>query len=454
MLTFTQETGTALILGGESVAFAQLRTAIEARKPTLAAAADGGIFVLSAERRLTFVVDFLALLELGLPQAIMSPEWTAAEAALRSATLGRCQRIDADGNMVTIDSCAARHHPETAVVLFTSGSTGNPRAVQLSRGNVEANVRAVIASLDFATVPQQLLFLPLSYSFGLLGQLLPALALGIPTRLLQSLVELKFLFDAGDAAGMISGVPSHYETLLRLLGDENAAYPAISHIVSAGAALHVPTRQRLQRLFPAATIYTNYGQTEAAPRILCLKSDNPHFLSGATGYPVGNLRARCSEEGELQVSGDQIMLGYLGEVAASAAKVRDGWLQTGDLASIADDGLVTIRGRLDDLFKVGGERIGPQEIEQALLALPGVAEAAVFIEDEALYGGSIGACLQAGAGGFALSKRDIVRELGKTLSKHKIPARYFLLPTLPKSENGKILRRRLPEALQGVEPLA
>ena len=115
---------------------------------------------------------------------------------------------------------------------------------------------------------------------------------------------------------------------------------------------------------------------------------------------------------------------------------------------------MTIRGRLDDLFKVGGERIGPQEIEQALLALPGVAEAAVFIEDEALYGGSIGACLQAGAGGFALSKRDIVRELGKTLSKHKIPARYFLLPTLPKSENGKILRRRLPEALQGVEPLA
>ena len=137
-----------------------------------------------------------------------------------------------------------------------------------------------------SSAPAQTLVLPLSYSFGLLGQLLPALAAGLPTALLGNLVELKALLDEGQLVGMLSGVPSHHETLLRLLGDGPLRTQGVTQVVSAGAALSLPLRQRLLRAFPSSRIYTNYGQTELSPRVLCLRSDHPAFLVGPLPWAV------------------------------------------------------------------------------------------------------------------------------------------------------------------------
>ncbi|NMO13917.1 acyl--CoA ligase [Pyxidicoccus fallax] len=438
----------ALTLGGESVSFGALRDEVEARKRRLGDLPPG-IAILRAHRTREFIASFLALYEAGVPQAVFAPEWTAVEVDARRQGLGCCFELDAALSVTwRSEAESPQHHPDTSVVLFTSGSTGAPRAVQLSRRNIEANVAAVRASLDFDSAPAQTLFLPLSYSFGLLGQLLPALAAGLPTTLLGNLVELKALLDEGRLVGMISGVPSHHETLLRLVGDGPPRTGGVTHVISAGAALSLPLRQRLLRAFPHGRVYTNYGQTELSPRVLCLRSDHPAFLSNATGYPVGNLAVKLTAGGELCVRGDQLMLGYLGAPEATREKVEDGWLRTGDLAELGPDGLVTLLGRNDDLLKVGGERLSPFEIEAALRELPGVEDAAVWGREDPLYGTTLTAFLQLRPGTPCPSRRALRQTLQGLLSAHKVPADYYRVEQLPRTANGKLQRARLGEALR------
>lgn len=441
------DAATALLLGTEAVSFEALRQEVEARKARLAGLPPG-VAILRAHRSREFIASFLALYEAGIPLAVFAPEWTSTEVEVRRRGLGCCFELNEalSGGWRSV-SGVTQHHPDTALVLFTSGSTGAPRAVQLSRRNIEANVAAVLTSLDFAAAPMQTLFLPLSYSFGLLGQLLPALAAGLPTALLGNLVELKALLEEGRLVGMISGVPSHYEALLRLLGAGPVGTQGVTHVISAGAALSLPLRQRLLQAFPASRIYTNYGQTELAPRVLCLRSDHPAFLSSATGFPVGTLAVKLTSEGELCVRGDQVMLGYLGAPEATREKVEDGWLRTGDIAELGPDGLVTLLGRNDDLLKVGGERLSPFEIEAALRELPGVEDAAVWGREDPLYGTTLTAFLQLRPAASCPAKRELRQTLRGSLSPHKIPTEFYRVEQLPRTSNGKLQRARLVEAL-------
>jgi len=438
----------ALTLGGRELTFEALREAIEARKHRLGVLPPG-IAILRAHRSREFIANFLALYEAAIPVAVFATEWTAPEVESRREALGCCFELD-ESFQVTWRSRHAglRHHPDTALVLFTSGSTGTPRAVQLSRANLEANVAAVRRSLDFDAASEQTLFLPLSYSFGLLGQLLPALSAGVPTLLLSSLVELKARLDDGLLAGMLSGVPSHHEALLRLMGDGAPRTLAVTHVVTAGAAVDLALRQRLLSAFPRARVYVNYGQTELSPRVLSLCSTHPAFLSQATGYPVGNLSVKIGPDGELWVRGDQVMLGYLGDEEATRAKVADGWLRTGDLARLAPDGLVTLLGRNDDQLKVGGERLSPLEIETALRGLPHVEDAAVWGREDALYGTALTDFLQLAPGAPCPSRRELRQTLSAHLSPHKIPTDYYRVEQLPRTSNGKLQRHRLDVLLQ------
>ncbi|MCP3102341.1 acyl--CoA ligase [Myxococcus sp. K15C18031901] len=448
-LAFTRADGTvALTLGGRPLSFEALREAVEARKHRLGVLPPG-LALLRAHRSREFIATFLALYEAGIPTAVLADDWTPSEVASRRRGLGGCFELDETFKVSwRSEETATRHHPDTAVVLFTSGSTGEPRAVQLSRRNIEANIAAVRRSLDFDAASEQTLFLPLSYSFGLLGQLLPALAAGVPTTLLDHLVELKARLDDGLLAGMVSGVPSHHEALLRLMGAGASRTEAITHVVSAGAALSPALRQRLVAAFPRARVYANYGQTELSPRALCLRSDHPAFLGPATGHPVGGLVVRLGPDGELWVRGEQVMLGYLGDDAATRAKVEDGWLRTGDLARIDADGLVTLLGRNDDLLKVGGERMSPFEIESALRELPHVEDAAVFGREDPLYGTTLTGILQLAPGAPCPLKRELKQALRGRLSAHKVPVDFYRADQLPRSRNGKLQRNRLGELLR------
>lgn len=426
MITQVDPQKPALVMGSgdsKSLSFGELLALVTKEREKLGKLSPGIADALEAEMTPQFIARFIASLEKGRPVAIFSAAWTEEEKTLRR-------------ELLTSSAC----HPETAVVLFTSGSTGTPKLVQLSMGNIEANTRAVLSSLDFGQAASQTLFLPLSYSFGLLGQLLPALKCGMTTRLLSRFTDAKTLFDEGRAEGMWSGVPSHWEALLRLTESLPESCARITHVISAGAPMSVDLRKRLAARFSRATLYNNYGQTEAAPRVLSFSSRHPEFFSGPVGFPVGELKVRLASDGELCVSGSQIMLGYLGEPEATREKVQDGWLHTGDVASISPEGLVSIHGRRDELFNIGGERTSPLEIEAAIRKAAGVADAAILIEDDQVYGHRISAfVVPAGE----LTKKELTQALSERLSPLKTPREFYAVPSIPRGANGKLLRGEL-----------
>lgn len=430
----------ALVLHDDAISFAALRQLVTLEKRRHARL-ERELVILGASHGLRFVVQLLSLFESGIPVAVFSPHWSVEETRQRRALLGRSVQLDDAGDIIWRSSARdVRHAPGAALILFTSGSSGQAKAVQLSRAAVLSNTAAVLATIAFDPDGEQALFLPLSYAFGLLGQLLPALACGCTTRLLPRLVDVKFLLESG-WRGMVSGVPSHHEMLLRLLAG-SALCSNVTAIVSAGAMLAPDLRERLHAGFPCATLYNNYGQTEFSPRILTLDSTRPQFFEGGDGFAVPGVALKLSSDGELCVQGPQLMLGYLGDAEASAAKIQHGWLHTGDLARLDAGGLVFIEGRIDDLFKVAGVRMSPHEIDAALKTLPGVRDAAIVALPDPLYGARIAALLEAPEP-FPLARQQISAALSALLAPEKIPSAYYHVGALPRNEHGKLQRARL-----------
>jgi long-chain acyl-CoA synthetase len=433
----------ALVHGEDRLTFGQLRRRVDDAARDLAALEDG-VVILDAQSDPETVVRFLALRELGKPVALFSSTWTSHEIEVRRSMLGKASHLGADGTVVWSSAThEIAHHPEAAVILFTSGSTGAPRAVQLSQPNIDANTGAVLDTLDFEQAAEQTLFLPLSYSYGLLGQLVPALEVGVTTRLLPQFNDARVALETSRARGMWSGVATHWEALLRLTDPPPENTAEVTHVVSAGAPLSTDLRTRLRHRFPEATLYNNYGQTEAGPRVLSFSSRHPSFFEGFVGYPVGDFEIAVTDDDELLLRGSQIMPGYLGDEEATADKIRDGWLYTGDAARIADDGLVEILGRRDQIVNIGGERISLREIEEELSSWDEVEEAAVLVEADDIYGGRLIGFLAGGEALDNLRRKRVIARLAERLSWQKVPRHYFVLDALPKRPNGKLDRKAL-----------
>lgn len=419
MIDLRHPNGDAFVFDdGQRMTFEELSREVLRRT---SGATEAGIVALEAAPTPGFLASFLGALETGRPVALFCPHWTDEEKRARHEIL------------------RAGAHPEAAVILFTSGSTGRPKAVQLSRRNIEANTRAVLASLDFEKAPAQHLFLPLYYSYGLMGHVLPALAAGVRTFLYRDFRSAALAFRQGGCAGMWSGVPSNWEALLKLAPDESERRK-VTHVVSAGAPFPVPLRERLRDAFPEAVLFNNYGLTEASPRMLSYSSAHPDFFDEYAGFAVGDFEIKTLGDGELAGRGSQVMLGYLGDEAGTAERIQEGWLRTGDTARIRADGLVSIEGRKDDLVNIGGERTSPQEIERALRALAGIEEALVQFDEDPLYG-LVPVAVLTFREGSALSRKQVLEGLRPLLSANKTPREFFAVKEFPRLPNGKFDRQ-------------
>ena len=326
-------------------------------------------------------------------------------------------------------------------MLFTSGSTGQMKAVQLSIKNIAANCHAVISALEFYRVRDQLLFLPLSYSFGLLGQLLPGLIAGIKTQLITQFTDIKNLLETGAVPQMWSGVPSHWVAITKMatLYPESAA--KINAIVSAGAPLAIPLRYHLKQTFSNAIIYNNYGLTEASPRVLTYSSKDPLFLENYAGYPVGDWKVCLSEDNELLIQGNQLMLNYLGE--EKSTRIKNGWFYTGDKAEILSSGLVAIKGRLDQIVNIGGEKVNLLDIEHQICQFEKIKEVIVLPLADELYGIRLLVCLERGIFGTNTTEQMLTEQLKKHFLPKKLPISVQLLEKLPRNQHGKLDRKAL-----------
>lgn len=423
--------------GSAEISFADLGNAILKRRIF---AAKDSVVVLRAESTIDFVITFLSYLQIKQTIALIPPGISKAPAMWQDSRLrllGRAVEVDHLGQLVSQSPCTeVLRDPQSRVILFTSGSSGEPKAVQLSAENIRANTQAVIQSLSFKEATSQFLFLPLSYSFGVLGQLLPALAVGVQTNLLGHFAETTKYTTDTVMSGMWSGVPSHWEALLRMTQVEPR--PFVTHVISAGAPLSVELRRRLVERFPNATIFNNYGLTEAAPRVLSFSSRQDGFFSDASGFPVGDWQVRLSNDGELEIKGAQVMLSYLGDAAATDIKIREGWLNSGDFAHISSEGLVTILGRIDDVFNIGGEKTSVSEIAGAIRLISGILDCAILKEPDSVYGSRLTALVICKDEVVDRGRDAFIRDLEKKLSTVKIPRDFRRIQSLPRNQNGKV----------------
>lgn len=411
MIILTQKDGNkpALIFNHGTVSFNELNQLVNTKAKQLSNSSDT-ILALEGQSTLEFIISLLAAFLIGKPVAVL-PEHT-------SLPQGLC-------------------HPDTALILFTSGSSGEKKAVQLSQKNIMANCQAVISSLEFNSANTQALFLPLTYSFGLLGQLLPAFMCGVTTRILGSFSDIMSLVSNNEIPHMLSGVPSHWMALTRIFANKPEEASGISHVISAGARLDVNLRAQLMQTFPKAIIYTNYGLTEASPRVLSLSSRDPSFLQDTTGYPVGDWQLRISDKKELFIKGAQVMLGYLGD--DNTRINEDGWLATGDLATVDANNLVTLDGRNDHVIKLGGEKVSLDLLERLIGNHPNAPAVAVVPVESPVIGTQLIICMEQPA----LTLPEIQAILKPVLPQSSWPMSIRVMTALPRNKYGKLDRQTL-----------
>lgn len=391
-------------------------------------------FLHRAQNNIEFILRFWWLYKNNHPQAILPEKVSGSDLHRIQQQLGK--HYFYEDKLIHVSSQEDNNiHPQTSIILFTSGSSGGTKAVQLSKDNILANTNAVSKTLDLHLVKNQILFLPLHYSFGLLGQLVPAIELNICTYLFNHLLESKNIIPLHQDC-LISGVPQHYQTLSKLFPSDK--FTNITHVVSAGAYWSIQDRMDAQKLFPNAILYNNYGQTELSPRALNISSKDPAFFKGVTGRVVPGLTSKINDEGELLFKGKQVMLGYINDDNTSQER-SDQWWFTGDHAK-EEDGIITVLGRKDDILKINGERTSLFFINNRIKEIATVIEAITLNEIEAQQDISLMTFIVP-AKNFDL--QDFKKRLTEKLLPGFIPKKIFCIEQLPLLSNGKVDRQKL-----------
>jgi acyl-CoA synthetase (AMP-forming)/AMP-acid ligase II len=197
-------------------------------------------------------------------------------------------------------------------------------------------------------------------------------------------------------------------------------------------------------------VLTAYGLTEAVVATMCRPGDSPEIVARTSGRAAAGFEVRIDGSGEILLRGPNMMLGYLDDASATKAAIDgDGWLHTGDVGSLDDAGYLTITGRIKDMYICGGFNVYPAEVEQVLMRLDGVAEAAVVgVPDPRL--GEVGAAYLVTRPGFVLSGASVVAFCRERLANYKVPRQVEFVDALPRNASGKVLKYVLRgESLHG-----
>ncbi|MEU3151677.1 acyl-CoA synthetase [Streptomyces griseus] len=358
---------------------------------------------------------------------------------------------------------AGPEDPEApALIVYTSGTTGPPKGTVLPRRAVAASLDALEDAWGWTGDDVLVHALPLFHVHGLILGVLGPLRRGGSLRHLGKFSSDGVARELGSGGTMLFGVPTMYHRLAEVLdapegaAERDALAQALASarlLVSGSAALPVHDHERIA----AATgrrVIERYGMTETLMNTGIRADGVPR--PGTVGPPLAGVELRLAEEdgtvldaagaiGEIQVRGPNLFTGYLNRPdATAAAHTADGWFRTGDVGTVDPDGYVTIVGRkATDLIKSGGYKIGAGEIENVLLAHPGVREAAVTGEEDADLGERVVAWVVAADPGSPPPAEELADHVAAQLAPHKRPRTVRYLDALPRNDLGKIMKRSL-----------
>lgn len=346
---------------------------------------------------------------------------------------------------------------DPACILYTSGTTGKPKGVVLSHGNLLSNTEAIVSFLGLTSTDSIVTVLPFYYAFGSSvlhshigagGRIVLEKNLLYPHAVVDTLVK--------EQATGFAGVPSTYALLLARVKLDQFDLSSLRYFAQAGGPMSPTLTQRLRDAVPHAAVFVMYGQTEATARLTYLPPDRLADKMGSVGVPVSGVQiqirredstlANVDEIGEVWACGPNIMLGYWRNALATA-EVKDGrWLNTGDVGRVDADGFLFIAGRRSDIIKAGAHRVHPQDIEDVIAELPQVQEVAVIGEEDELLGEAIKAFVVQSTEAV-LSQMQIQAHCRSRLASYKVPRTVEFVAALPKTPNGKIRRNELSARL-------
>lgn len=337
-----------------------------------------------------------------------------------------------------------------ALILYTSGSTSQPRGVIQTFRNIEANSRSIIQYLRLTAEDRALLVLPLYYCYGrsvLQTHLLAGGSLFLESRTVFPRLVMESLATEGCTG--LAGVPLTFEILRRQVDLSAFSFPRLRYLTQAGGPMAPETVAWVREAFRPAELFVMYGQTEATARLSYLPPAHAAEKAGSIGIAIPGVELKVVDEagrelprgeiGQLVARGDNVTPGYLDEPEETAAILHDGWLWTGDLALRDEDGYFFHRGRAKEILKIGGHRVSPVEIEHVLARHPTVAEVAVIGEDHELKG-EVAVAFVVPREGQAPDESELRHFCQEQLPAYKVPGRFVLTASLPRNAAGKLLR--------------
>jgi O-succinylbenzoic acid--CoA ligase len=419
----------ALEVDGRALTFAALADLARGRMRALAKPPGAIPHALVGTLDLDTLVTLYALLEARIPALLVHPRLTASERAALAAIAERAGPLRND---------------DAAAIVFTSGTTGEPRGAVLTRSGLEASAAASAANLGWQDDDRWLLCMPLAHVGGL----------SIVTRCLAARrpVVVRPRFDAQALPGWIDArrvtLASMVPSMLARVLDAHPRWRAPPHlraiVVGGAAAPPVLLRRAMQRGVP---VLPSYGLTESCAQIVAAPyAARRDPLDWGSGLPLRGVELRIVN-GRIEIRGPMLMAGYWGEPPLA----RDAWFDTGDLGELDAHGCLHVRARRTDLIVTGGENVYPAEVERVLETLPGVAAAGVFAVPSDDWGEEVAAALVAAA---APPPDAILREhVAMRLAPHKRPRHICYIDALPHTPGGKLDRAALHELARTLRKL-
>ncbi|NME98283.1 long-chain-fatty-acid--CoA ligase [Aneurinibacillus aneurinilyticus] len=339
---------------------------------------------------------------------------------------------------------------DTAVIFYTSGTTGKPKGVMLTHRNcvaiasiwhealgMQQEDRVMIVTPLFHCAASHCFMLPTIYGGGTL-----VIEPGFhPQEAVESLQK--------NNVSIFFGVPAMYMILLNTTRIESMEAPHLRKFMYGAAPMPYELIRRIKQLFPQIEVQNLYGQTENSPGTSTLGDEHALSKAGSVGKPLPRTEVRIVDEegnevspgqvGEISIKGNHVMKGYLKNPEATALAIRDGWLLSGDLGKFDEEGFLYIVDRKKDMIIRGGENIYPIEVEEVLYEMLEVLEAAVVGTPHEVYGEIPKACVVVKQG-YSLTEEQVLEFCRERLAKYKMPALVEFVDVLPRNASGKVLK--------------
>ncbi|MCD4683589.1 MAG: AMP-binding protein [Bacteroidales bacterium] len=337
-----------------------------------------------------------------------------------------------------------------AEIIFTSGSMGEQKGVMLSHRNIVANTDSIIEYLKLTQDDTIEVVMPFYYCYGL-SLLHTHLRAGGSVVLNNSFIFIGSVLNDLNKYKCtgFAGVPSHFQILLRKTKDfKTTEFPSLKYVTQAGGKLHNAFIEEFITAFPKIDFYVMYGQTEATARLSFLPPNELKKKLGSIGKGIPDVELRVvdekgnsvkpGEDGEIIAKGGNIMPGYYKDEETTKKTIRDGWLHTGDIATVDKDGYIYIQSRKKEIIKVRGIRISPKEIEEVIVTYPGVIDCSIIAESDDITGESLKAVVFINDSEKDKFSEEVIKQhCAEKLASHKVPQQVVFETKLTFNAAGK-----------------